>query len=256
MLRFGVMRPICHCLPFALLILMPLPLAAQDGNKVSIDHGNFIVSKGDRNVGAETFSIEARFDSVIVESRFYGKERTPDGEEPLEKELFMLLSRGDYALRKYQSTALFLGQKLTRGIVPGDTSMTLYREDGRGGSGDRVATPPGRLFIFDARLFVLFDLICLNLHGQSFESRPISVLALAQRDSMFELTATRLGAETIRWGARPVQAGRLSLSDGTTTFLVWTDPDGKMLRLENRESGTRVEREPPPVKRRAAPPKG
>ena len=235
----------------ALLIGAPL-----DAGPVEIvDQGNFILYQNDRAVGAEVFTVEVAGDSLIVASRLYETRTTDRGDEQFEKQMMLIASRSDFGLRSYQSTMTFRGQKLTRGIVMGDTALTLYRESEQGGVGDRIVAPPGRIFVVDARLFTLFDLICLSLHGKTFDSRPLTMLTLGARDSVLEATATDLGSETIRWGARPVQTRKLQITDGSTTFMVWANSAGKMLRLEHRESATRVERQPPAIKKRTAPPK-
>ena len=104
--------------------------------------------------------------------------------------------------------------------------------------------------------FVLFDVICRNLHEQSFEKRPVTVVVLGSRDTVLEATVTDLGADSIRWGARPVAARKLSISDRRTEFSVWVSPAGRMLRLTQPEAGLRVERDAPPVRRVRLPRRG
>ena len=138
-----------------------------------------------------------------------------------------------------------------------DTALTVYHEEKEGpGVASRMIAPPGRLFVLDSGIYSLFNLICLKLHDQGFASRPITLLTLsAAADTIVEAQVTDLGTETIRWGARPVQARKLQLKDRDTVFLVWVNSDGKMLRLVHEPSGLRVEREPPAVKRRSTTPK-
>jgi hypothetical protein len=239
------------------LALLLAVLVGSTGSSLSasadeiLDQGNLIVKLNDRVLNVETFKILVLGDSLVLEAQIYGQQPTPDGDRPIEKEMVLVAGRDDYELRSYQSTMTFQGHKLLRGIVMGDTSMTLYREGTRSGIGEGIPRPPGRFFVLDARLFSLFDLICLSLHEKTFETRPLSLLALGARDSVLEATVTRLGVETVRWGARPVQARKLKITDGVTTYLLWTNPAGRLLRLEHQESLTRVEREPPPVKGRS-----
>jgi hypothetical protein len=72
---------------------------------------------------------------------------------------------------------------------------------------------------------------------------------------VIEATATDLGSDTIRWGARPIQARKLEIGDEHMKFIAWAAPGGRMLRLAEPVSGLRVEREPAAVKSRAPKPK-
>ena len=173
--------------------------------------------------------------------------------------MVLTASRADLALHYYQSNETVHGATLITGVVAGeeDTALTVYHEEKEGpGVASRMIAPPGRLFVLDSGIYSLFNLICLKLHDQGFASRPITLLTLsAAADTIVEAQVTDLGTETIRWGARPVQARKLQLKDRDTVFLVWVNSDGKMLRLVHEPSGLRVEREPPAVKRRSTTPK-
>lgn len=247
-----MMRMLRFCWLAGLTVAGPIAASPLSTGPEVLDHGSFVIRTTDRVVGVETFTIEGRSDSLILNSNLYGTEPTEEGEQQLEKQMGLVANRADFGLRQYQSNTTFAGKKLIRGIVMSDTSLNIFREEDGRGSGETLTAPPGRLFILDARLFSLFDLICLSLHGKTFQSRPLALLALGPRDTTLEATATHLGTETIRWGSRPVQARKLSVTDGTTTYWIWANPAGQMLRLVHRESNTRVEREPPPIKKRAA----
>jgi hypothetical protein len=241
---------LCFLAGFALAVpavAAPVPIGTE-----VVDHGAFVIRSGDRLLGVETFAIEGRSDSLVLNSNLYGTEPTEGGVQQLEKQMGLVANRSDFGLRQYQSNTSVGGNQLIRGVIMSDTSLNVFREDNGRGSGETLTAPPGRLFVLDARLFSLFDLICLSLHGKTFQSRPLVLLALGPRDTTLEATATHLGTETIRWGSRPVQARKLSVTDGTTTYWIWANPAGQMLRLVHRESGTHVEREPPSVKKRTA----
>jgi hypothetical protein len=106
----------------------------------------------------------------------------------------------------------------------------------------------------DSGLYTLIDLVCLNQRGKTFTSRPISVLTLsaATGDTVIEATLTDLGNETIRWASRSVTARKLEIKDRGVAFVVWLNPSSKLLRLTHEESGLRVERDAPAVKKRPA----
>jgi len=93
-----------------------------------------------------------------------------------------------------------------------------------------------------------------NLSGASLERRPIHLLALGPRDTMLDAVVVERGTETIRWGGKPVVAHKMDIvADSRTTFTAWTGTKGQLLRLTEPVSGLRVQREPPAVRRKAAP---
>jgi hypothetical protein len=242
-----------------LALLAAAPALAQLPTE-SIDQGSFVIHLKDRAIGAETFEVVGRADSINAAAHSYLTTHTSAGDEMVERAMVMSLNRTDYSVRYYQANQTMRGQTMITGVVAGqeDTALTVFREQKEGGGmANRLVAPPGRLFVLDAGLYSLFDLICLNLHHQTFTTRPITVLTLSTaRDTIIEAQVTDLGAETIRWGARPVQSRKLQLEDRGTVFFAWLDPSGRMLRLTHEASGLRVERDPPAVKRRApTPPK-
>jgi hypothetical protein len=241
-----------------LFLILAAPAFAADPSQQSIDRGHFVVYLRDEAVGAETFGVEGRADSINSAARSYRKTRTKNGESMIEKQMVLTASRSDFALRFYQSNETLDGNTMITGVVGAgdeDTALTVYREEKDGpGVASRLSAPPGRWFILDSGMYTLFDLICLNLHGKTFSTRPITLLTLsAAQDTIIEAQVTDLGTETIRWGARPVQARKLQIQDPRTVFQLWASPEGKMLRLVHEPTGLRVEREAPAVKRRAAP---
>ena len=231
----------------SLLLLTGMSQAVFAQTALRDDSGTLVVYLGDRVAGTESFSFRSRNDTLEITSMAYQK--LPSGDR--RKQMLMLLSRPDLGLYTYVSNdTLPNGNTMIRGVSsPSDTTVTVYREVGLQGEGDRLVLPPGRLFVLDQQIFVLFDFLVRSLHAETFSSRPINLLALSTRDTVIEGTVTDLGRDTLRWGARPVQARKLRISDGTTTFMAWTHPDGRMLRLAHASSGLRVERDPPPVKK-------
>jgi hypothetical protein len=228
------------------------------GASEDIDKGNFVISVKDRPIGAETFTIEGRADSVSVTSNSYVKLPTQAGQEMIEKSMLLTISRSDFSLRYYQSNETIRGRTVVTGVIAAaeDTAITVFRErKDEGGIANRLAAPPGRLYVMDSGLYTLIDVICLNQRGKVFTSRPISVLALsmAGRDTVIEAQLTDLGSEAIRWGSRSVTARKLEIKDRDVAFVAWLNPASKLLRLTHEPSGLRVEREAPAVKKRPAP---
>ena len=245
------------CPALIALALMGLaPAAAPADAVVSLDWGHFNVSLNGIPIGTEQFALDVHSDSLVVQGNAFEimPRREANGAAvTLQKQVGIITGAVDFELRNYLSRQVFRGDTITRGVIPeaGDTLFTVYRERNGAGSADRCVLPPGRMFVIDSPpMFTTFTLICHSLHGKVFERRPIQLMMLGGRDTMLVSTVADLGIETIRWGARPVQARKLEFTNAQMHFFTWSSPDGRMLRAEEPEVGLRAERDAPAVKRR------
>lgn len=233
--------------------MLALVIGAPVDTGTVIDKGTFKVYQRERALGTEVFEYKSSGDSLTISSRIDQVLPGPSGDVPLHKEVAMVVSSFDYDFRFYQSRTRMGGKDLLRALVVSDTAFTAYRESKQiGGEGDRIEKPPGRTYVLDGQVFMLFDLMCRDLGRTSFTERPISVVLLRdEQDQVTQIKAVDMGADTIRWAARPVVARKLRFADSYSTFNAWVGPRGNMLKLEQEGSGLRVERDPsPPVKRR------
>lgn len=239
--------------------LLALSAASPDTpGRTVIDKGSFKVSRHDRPLGAETFEMVQSNDSLMVLASQFLTLQGPEGPEPLERAAQLLLNQNDFSLRNYRSTRTHRAATTQRELVVADTHYVAYRQHGLAGTGESRVLPPGRVYVMDAQLITLFDLIGRSLQGTTFESRPLNLLALGPRDTMLDARVVSLGTETIRWGAKPVQARKLNIvADSQTTFTLWMSPRGQLLRLVEPVGGLRADRDAPPVKKAtsSAPPK-
>ena len=206
------------------------------------DSGTYRVYFQDRLLGTETFSLEPRGDSVLVFSNVDEQIPTPMGDQKLDKKVSLTIKTLDYDLLSYNSEQAFLGRTLTRGLSPGDTVLTTYRESSTAGAGDTYQRPPGRVFVIDSQVFVLFDVMLRSLHGKMFE-RPLSVMILGEpRDTLMEISCRPGASETVAVQGRQRPAQRVVLTDGSNEFTAWVAASGQMLRLDQPAAGLRVER--------------
>jgi hypothetical protein len=245
--------------PFLALLISVLSLVpAAPGVAQPLDKGSFVIRRGDRTLGVETFEMIVTGDSLMVLARQRLLVPTAAGEESLQKGADFYVDKNDFSMRLYQSNRKFRGEELIRGLVVADTHFVAYREEGHGGKGDSFRLPPGRLYVMDSQIVTLFDLICRSLRDKTFDQRPLNLLALGPRDTLLEAQVVSLGEETLRWGGKPVVTRKLHIvADDATTFTAWAGTRGEMLRLTEPVSGLRVDREAPPLRRPAAtrPPK-
>ncbi len=240
------MRIVCLLALAASALAAPL---AADAPTME-DQGTLQIRLHDRAIGTETFTIQSGADSLWI----YAESRQLIGAGPagdsLTKQMRMVLAAFDDNPKLYESAQRFRGHTLKRSIKFRDTLYTTLRDLDGLGEGMVYARPPGRLFILDGELFTPFVVIGRTLRARQFETWPLTVLALGHHDTLLAMTATDLGADSIRWGSRPVLARKLRLADAGFGYLMWLSPDGRMLRLEAPQVGLRVNRAPPPVKRR------
>lgn len=227
--------------------LFGIGLARSADNTLWTDYGTYQVYQGQRPLGHEEFEFMVRTDSLLVFSHVFEVLPRYDQVDSLVKHVALTLAVSDEDLRDYQSIQHLNGHRTKRYLAVDDTLYTLYREDDNRGEGVRLVRPPGRLYILDPQVFVLFDYICRSLHQGGIIDRPISLLLLASRDSVIEAQVTQLGVDTLRWGARPVQAHKIRIADRASEFFAWVSPTGRMLRLTQPATGLRVERDAPRV---------
>ena len=244
-------RSILAAALLAALALLPALVARAD----LLEQGVYKLYQGDRPLGTETFEYVTTNDSLVVRARQNLTVPTSRGDEKFQKGADILINTEHMTMRGYQSTRVFRGTTVIRGLVFADTHYVAYREgEGEFATGDSYVLPPGHLYVMDSQIISLFDILCRNLSGTSLERRPIHLLALGPRDTMLDAVVVERGTETIRWGGKPVVAHKMDIvADSRTTFTAWTGTKGQLLRLTEPVSGLRVQREPPAVRRKTAP---
>jgi hypothetical protein len=254
-------------LALAALVLTGTSRAAVWLDPLQNDIGSYSVYARDRLLGTERFALEPHGDSVVVASNVDETLPTPKGDQKLVKKVAAVYRALDYGILDYTSETHWLGISLRRGIVPSDTTFTSYHENDKGGYGDTSARPPGRFFVIEPQAFVTFDVLLRGLHGKLLGERNLPVVMIREpTDTVFQIRVIPGADETIRWNSRPVATHRVTLTDGTSSFVAWLSSKGRMLRLEEQRSGLRVERDPfapdstaaksPAIKRAATKPSG
>ena len=230
---------------------MCLGLSPRNAHAAELDQGTFRIYLNGRSMGTELFFFDQFTDSVVVQSVVSQLIRFPDGkEDSLKKSSFLTVNAFDLDMRFYQSVQMLRGQKFSRSLVMSDTTYSSYTEVDQAGSGDVLGRPPGRIYIHDPDIYVLFDLIARSLNSQAVDERPILLLVLGPRDTTLEVQAKKLPATAKRWGSRTIQSRCIQLDDGINRLNLWCDTRGRMIELEIPASGLRVVRDPPAAKPR------
>jgi hypothetical protein len=244
---------IVAALAAALLLVAPHPASARIIPVEMIESGSFRIYRGDQPLGTENFSLTTRGDSMLVFSRVQLFIAGPS--DTVAKTMTLIASLLDFDLHHYESEQTHQGHSLRRGLVMDDTLFTAYREQDQIGSATRLIRPPGKIYVEDPQLFVLYDLICRNLIDEEFDQRPIQMLVLGEADTVMEATVTDLGKEPYRWGARTLSARKLDVTRSDARFTMWLSPKGQLLKLEQPEYGLLVVRDPPKRPRPAPKPR-
>jgi hypothetical protein len=222
-------------------LLAPAPARAQ----AAADSGRLIVFQGDMPVANERFSFQFLGDSLALTAVNERRLLDDKGQRHLyRKSMLLVADARDFGLQRYFSVQEFQGRKVTRGLVPGDTSITYYVETDGVGDAIRHVQPPGRLYVLDSSLFSLFEVLCRGLAGRQFATRRVQLLALADSLTTPLASVTRLAPDTLRAPGRRVIASRYRFEDASVTFELWADERGRLLRLTHPASDLHVEREP------------
>lgn len=245
-IRFSVMRRLS--LPaLAILSVAALAMPARAQGHAEADSGRYVVFQGDTRMAHERNSFYWMGDSLVITAYTQRTMQDEQGKNhPWTKTVVMVVDSRDLGLKSYTSVQDYQAHRLTRGLVPGDTSISYYAEIDGEGNAARFAQPPGRLYVIDSNLFTLFEVICRSLAPKTFAQRPVQLLALGDSLETPIATVTRGPADTLRLGNRRVVARRYTFADESVTFQIWADARGRMLKLTH-ESGLRVEREPDPI---------
>jgi hypothetical protein len=230
----------------AVLAALAVPPAAAQSTPV--DQGSFKIYVGNRALGTEVFSYATMRDSIVIGSQTRVVSPTASG-DTLIKDMALIV-KADFDLKAYRSQASIGQDAKLCGIVVQDTALTIFRQHNQAGDAITILRPPGKIYVIDPFIYTMFDVIGRELHGRTFERRTIQLLILSERDSVIDAVVTRLPKETIPWGGKPVTAEKFEIGDGQVTFQVWMSPAGHMIKLAEANTGLRVERDPPPVKRR------
>ena len=241
---------------FATLAALPPARPADAQGRVSVDSAQFAVFEREVPVATERCIFNYMGDSLVVVSttqRTFVDEQ--GGRHPLRKSMMLVVDAHDMGLIRYLSTQDFNDHEIVRGLIPGDTSMTYFIEMDGGGNADRVVQPPGRLFVMDSQMFSLFDVLSRSLANKTFTTRRVQLLAL-QTDSLAApiATVTALGADTLLSGRSKQVANHYAFEDESARFELWSDRQGRLVRLIHAESELRVERVPTPTAPAPKPP--
>lgn len=235
-------------------LLAPAAARAEEASSVP-DEGTFIVYVHDKPVSTEHFTYTVVADSVILAAKITIPPPDSAARDTFFKTVVLTMRASNFDPHEYTSIGTIAGHRVLRGLTFGDTSFTAIRElNEMGGEAALMVRPPGKVFVIDPQVFSVFDLICRNMYGRTFTSREINMVVLGARDAVRQGTVEDLGTEKLRWGERPVTTRKLAISDDQARFVAWMSPVGRMLKLEAAQAGLRVERQPPPVKKRRSPP--
>lgn len=250
MLRSPVMRgtPLAVLLVAAFTVFAALqPARPADAQaRVSVDSTQFAVFEREVPVATERCMFNTMGDSLVVVAtmqRTFVDEQ--GGRHPLRKSMMLVVDAHDMGLIRYHSTQQFDDHQIVRGLLPSDTSLTYFIELDGGGNADQVVQPPGRLFVMDSQMFSLFDVLSRSLANKTFTTRRVQLLAL-QTDSLAAplATVTALGADTLLVGRSKQVVKHYAFEDESARFELWSDREGRLVRLIHADSGLRVERVP------------
>ena len=237
------MRP-CHLL---VLLALALPAVARAASAPP-DSGRFIVFQGDLPVANEKFVFQYLGDSLALTAVSRRTMQDEQGQRHnFEKTMVLVADARDLGLQRFHSIEEFRGNKIQRGLLPGDTSITFYFEENGGGEAFQLVQPPGRLYVMDSPMFSLFEVVTRGLVGKTFTSRRMQLLALTDSMSAPLATVTTLKPDTLRSAELRVPVSRYRFEDASASFDLYADSRGRLMRLVHEPSGLHVEREPDPV---------
>jgi len=238
--------PLAPAAVLAALLAATLAIAAAPRAGL-LDRGRLVVFENGTPVGYEDFQYERQGDSLMVSAVQTRTVRDTDGSTVKWVKKFGLVVDGnDFGLHRYTSNVLVNGHETqVKGILPGDTSMTVYTEVNGEGNAVRLTQPPGRMFVLDPMMFTLFDVVCRNISAQTLQKRPVELVTLGDEPGVVRAMATAAGPDTVEWGGHRMVTHRWVIADDKNTFVAWVSPSGQMLRLLHQGGSLEVLRREP-----------
>lgn len=207
----------------AAVILLASPLVASAQVSI-VDEGSFTITR-DGRTGREDFRIVrtpsgtgttlvATGTSVLGTSRVVAALRTDTAGSPL---AYQLEGRESGDIRERVSVQVARGRISARAQSPrGESAREYFLRDG--------------MLVLDEDL--LHQYFFLALHAD----RPVVSVVAPRRNVVVELRVENRGDEPIEIAGVRVVARHLAVSDGVNTRDVWTDAQGRVLRVDSRSS--------------------
>lgn len=217
------------------------PAAAQAW--APVDSATFEIYQDDRLLGVEHYRSFRTNDTLIVASALELPGASPNSTLPRYKDtMFFLRSLDSYPLVFHVSeTGRDSTESRSLRVSFNDTTAVIYRESWRGGVGDAVAIPPGRLYLLEPGIYgqiqkLLGDFVQSKQHKRK---QAVLIPAIAQ---IVDITLARGPQENLGQGRFMVKTTRVDMTDKMTSLSAWLDSGGRMWKLEAPAQGLRVER--------------
>ncbi len=227
---------------FAILVavLSAAPAVAQVWTPQ--DSAKFEIYQDDRLLGIEDYRTFKTGDTLVITSALDLSGAREGSTLPRFKEtMFLRKADSSYPIVFHVTELARDSTQTSLNCVFRDTTVVIYRENKRGGVGDALALPPGRLYLLEPGIYAQIQTLLGDFVQSSQNKRKQSVLIPAV-GQVVEVTLSRGPRENLGQDRFLVKTTRVDMTDKLTTLSAWMDSGGRMWKLEAKAQGLRVER--------------
>lgn len=217
--------------------------SAQLPGWVPQDSALFEIYQDDRLLGTEEFRSFQTHDTLVVGSALQITGASPGSTLPRLKTATFLRRAADSYPLVFQIVEMPRDSAKVKSLncVFSDTTVIIYEERGQLGSGTAVALPPGRLYMLEPGIYSQIQTLVGDFVRGTQQKRKQPVLIPSLKTTV-DIHMTRGPKERLGQDGAVIEVTPVVMTDKLTQFVVWADDAGRMIKLEAKREGLRVER--------------
>lgn len=206
------------------------------------DSAKFEIYQDDRLLGIEDYRTFKTGDTLVVTSALDLSGAREGSTLPRFKEtMFLRKADSSYPIVFHVTEMQRDSSQTSINCVFRDTTVVIYRENKRGGVGDAIALPPGRLYLLEPGIYAQIQTL-LGDFVQSSQNKRVQQVLIPAIGQVVEVTLKRGPRENLGQDRFMVKTTRVDMTDKLTNLSAWLDSGGRMWKLEAKAQGLSVER--------------
>ena len=230
----------------AVVAARPAPAAVAQvvpSTWTAVDSATFEIYQNDRQLGDESYRAYRTNDTLIIGSSTQLPGAPAGSPLPAAKTTTFLRRAMDAWPLIFQVYEVHrdTSQNRTISCAFNDTTVIVFHEVGRQGSGTALALPPGRLYLLEPGIYAQVQTLVGDFVRSTQNARKQSVL-IPSAKVIVDVHLKRGIREKLGQAGRVVETTQVELTDKLTTLVAWVDDQGRMWKLEAPGQGLRVER--------------
>ena len=210
------------------------------------DSATFEIYQDDVLLGTEQYRTFVTHDTLIISSSLDLSGASKNSSLPRYKDtMFLRKADSSYPLIfNVTETARDTMKSNALRCIFNDTTVVIYRENKKGGMGDALALPTGRLYVLEPGIYAQLQTL-LGDFVQSSQNKRKQAVLIPAIGQFVDVMLTRGPKENLGQDRFIVRTTQVTMTDKMTQIRGWLDSSGRMWKLSAPMQGLRVERVPP-----------